>query len=139
MGAREGQDSGCNCVWQGQGAALSGVLTNSGWQHQDLCLSLLVTAVVLHELTSSVVLPINGKRSPAVCESGRLREDRSTDRIFHCQGFILPRVAIDRTLDTLDGRRTPGKGHGPEIRQRKDAAEKRGFNDPFRRGASGRS
>ena len=89
------------------------------------------------ELTTSVVLPIDRKRSSATCESGRLREDRGGDGILHRYALILPRIAIDRAFDTLNGRRAPGKAHGPEIRQGKDVPEKRGFDDPFRRGAFG--
>src|SRR5437868_3856987 len=88
-------------------------------------------------LTTSVVLPIDRKRSPATGESGRLRENRAADGVLHRQLFVLPQGAIDRPLDIRNGRRAAGEAHGPEIREGKDVVEKRGFDNPFRRGAFG--
>src|SRR6266404_3650939 len=93
----------------------------------------------LRKPARSVVLPIDRKRSPATCEGGRLRENRAADGILHRQLFILPQGAVDRAIDIRNGRRAAGEAHAPEISQGKDAAEKRGFDNPFGRGAFGGS
>jgi len=66
-----------------------------------------------------------------------LRENRAADGILHRQGFICPRVVIDRPLDIRNGRRAPVKLTVPKSARARMWWKKRGFDDPFRRGASG--